>query len=180
MAPIKQGYFQIPTSRISPHSRLLLLLPFSLLVFAIIRRVQGRKMASSEDSSAKKYSRAIDISSHTGEKLQIRLSIEEASPPDSQVPPAMAGESNSGHLEAPSLSNPGPPQPFDMTSLPLPSAAKEMKNHTMTLSEREFTQPESSSGHPDAPRLQKEAVQIFKEVGSKSRKNWRRKVLEYH
>lgn len=180
MAPIKQGYLQLPTSRISPHSRLLLLLPFSLLVFAIIRRVQGRKMASSEDSSAKKYSRAIDISNHTGEKLQIRLSIEEASPPNSQVPPAMAGENHSGHLEAPSLSNPGPLQPLDMTSLPLPSAAKEMKNHTMTLSEREFTQPESSSAHPDVPRLQKEAVQIFREVGSTSRKNWRRKVLEYH
>ncbi|OAL71542.1 hypothetical protein A7D00_4446 [Trichophyton violaceum] len=137
-------------------------------------------MASSEDSSAKKYSRAIDISNHTGEKLQVRLSIEEASLPNSQDPPAMAGESNSGHFEAPSLSNSGPPQPFDITNLPLPTAAKEMKNHTTTLSEREFTQPESSSVHPEAPRLQKEAVQIFRDVGSKSRKDWRRKVLQYH
>lgn len=178
MAPIKQDSFQLPTSRVSPLSRLLLILPFSLLVFAIIRRFQGRKMSSSEDSNAKKYSRAIDISNHTGEKLQIHLSIEEASPSNSQMP-ITANESDASQPEASSFSNPGPSQPFDMASLPLPSAAKDMKNHTTMLSEREFTQPESSSVNPAAPRLQKESVQIFREVGSESRKNWRRKVLEY-
>ncbi|EFR01408.1 hypothetical protein MGYG_04415 [Nannizzia gypsea CBS 118893] len=135
-------------------------------------------MSSSQDSGAKKYSRAIDISNNTGEKLQIHLSIEEASPPNSQMPNT-SDKTNAGQLEASSLSNSGPQQPFDMASLPLPSAAKEMKNHTTTLTEREFTQPESSSTNSTAPRLQKESVQIFREVGSETRKNWRRKVLEY-
>ncbi|KAM5458228.1 hypothetical protein MaudCBS49596_000140 [Microsporum audouinii] len=175
MAPINQDIFQLPTSRISPIARLSLALPIFLFIYAIIRRFKRRKMSSSQDSSANKYSRAIHISDHTGEKLQLHLSIEEANPPNTQT--STADGNNASRLEASSSNDLH--QPFDMTKLPLPTATEEMKHHTTTLTEREFPQPPSPSANPAAPRLQKESVQIFKETGSESRKNWRRKVLEY-
>ncbi|KAK2867768.1 hypothetical protein FQN49_003487 [Arthroderma sp. PD_2] len=184
MAPIKQDTLQLSASRISPVTRLYLILPFSLLIFAIIRRFQRRKMSSSQDSEAKRFSRAINISDHSGEKLQLHLSVEAGSPPSNQT--ATRGESTTSRPEASSTNEQSHQfaQHLDMASLPLPSATQEMKHHTSTLTEREFAQPvysehSASSTNPAAPRLQKETVQVFKEVGSESRKNWRRKVLEY-
>ncbi|KAF3480075.1 uncharacterized protein GIQ15_05422 [Arthroderma uncinatum] len=181
MAPVKQDIFQLQAFKV-PATWLYLLLPLSVLIFVIVRRSRQHKMSSSQNSGAKNYSRAINISDHSGEKLQIHLFFENGSPPSNQ-PTQNANHTGRPEIPASNTSASEPhqyTQAFDMTSLPLPTATQDMKHHTTTLTEREFAQPVySEQSNPAAPRLQKETVQVFREVGSETRKNWRRKVLEY-